>query len=211
MHLIATVVTFFAIIGFTFANPITPIGYSTLSSVYTNPTTTHTHLQPTYTHVIPHHSYTHTSHHSYTHTMIRPTGTYHPSVYYHPSVHPKQTATPAATPAVYGRDDAEADKYCTHYQCTTHLCMCLAWGGDASVEPVVDYVDEATLTVREEVSTVFVLADRDGAATNDECHEACFWNSCECIPNAGGKSATLRKTLMGLALAGAAVAAAGLV
>ena len=74
-----------------------------------------------------------------------------------------------------------------------------------------EYADETSLTDRNEDSAVIGLAGRDGDDTQTGCSWACFGTACECIPNAGGKSATLSKTSLFLAMAGAAVAAAGLV
>ena len=109
------------------------------------------------------------------------------------------------------RDETDANKHCLQIKCTGHLCRCIAWGDDASAEPVVEYVDDAFLTGRDEASATFDLAGRGGDATEDGCKWACFGTACECIPNAGGKSATLSKTILVLAMVGTAIAAAGLV
>jgi hypothetical protein len=250
MHLITSAITFLSLIAFTLANPIIPTSITTNFNGYSVSTPPHTQLKPTYTHDV---------HHSFTHTMTRLTGAYRPSVY------PKLTATLA----VYGRNEVDADKHCTHVLCAPHFCVCVAWGGnasvepvvenvdestiasltardevardetdadkhclqikctgrlcrciawgdDASIEPVVEYVDdasvdEASLTGRDEASAIFDLAGRDGDASEDGCKWACFGTACECIPNASRRSATLSKTFLVLAMVGAAITAARLV
>ena len=193
MHFITGVITLIPLLALTFAVPIipTPLVSSVTATLKLATLTEHPHPHPPPTGAEVHYSGAFTQHtgsHSYapqtgTHSWTHPTGTYEGN-HHHSGTH--TWARPTAT--IYHKPTASSAKY----------------GRVAEAEPVSDF-EPFVRSGMEGNELAGATNVREGSATDGGCVWECFQLACECV-NAGGKSALISKTIVGLALVGAAAA-----